>query len=135
MPGGYIPLLIGVACEVDLLKGMVNVLGGVEPLVNPGPPLRGAAVRFLDPVTVPGRVLEVRGLEEAQAMPGVIGVFMSVEPGELQSAAVTSSWSRPGEVVAAGADRDQAWAVVAEAAQGIEIVIATDHQDANITAP
>ena len=126
IPGGYITLLIGLACEVDLLRGMVDVLGGAEPVVNPGPPPRGAAVRFLDPVAVPGRVREVRGLEEAQATPGVIGVWMAVEPGGLQSAEVTSSWSRPGEVVATGDDRDQAMATAMAAAAAIEIVTDTD---------
>jgi len=122
LPGGYIPLLIALAREWDLFQGYLDVLEGKEPTAGPAAPASAgaaAAVRFLE--ASPGRVRQILGLDEARAVPGVIDVWLSVEPGETVHP-VTSSWSRVGEVVAVGANRTEAEATAAAAAKAVQIV-------------
>lgn len=118
LPGDYIPLLIALAYDSDLVRGLLDVLEGRPPTMAAAP-VRGAAVRFLD--AAPGTVREVRGLDAARALPGVVDIWMSVEPGG-EVAPLTSSWSRAGEVVALGADREEAAANALAAAEAVEVV-------------
>ncbi|MFC8453649.1 ATP-grasp domain-containing protein [Kitasatospora sp. NPDC057223] len=118
LPGDYIPFLIALAYDSDLVRGFVDVLEG-RPPVMAGAPVRGAAVRFLD--AAPGVVREVRGLDPARALPGVVDIWLSAEEGRTVEP-VTSSWSRAGEVVAVGADREEAAANALAAARAVEIV-------------
>ena len=120
LPGDYIPLLIALAYDNDLIRGLLDVLEGRPPVMTRAR-VRAAAVRFLD--AAPGTVREVRGLDAARAVPGVVDVWMSVEPGRTVGP-VTSSWSRAGEVVAVGADREEAAANALAAAAAVEIVTA-----------
>jgi biotin carboxylase len=120
LPGGYIPLLIGLAREYDLFQGYLDVLEGRQPAAaRPVTQTGGAAVRFLEPR--PGRVAGILGLDEARAVPGVIDVWLSVEPGGTVEA-VTGSWSRAGEVVAVGANRTEAAAAARAAAKTVQIL-------------
>ncbi|MFC8226202.1 ATP-grasp domain-containing protein [Streptomyces sp. NPDC057287] len=118
LPGDYIPLLIALAYDSDLVRGLLDVLEGRPPTMAAAP-VRGAAVRFLD--AAPGTVREIRGLDAARALPGVVDIWMSVDPGG-QVAPLTSSWSRAGEVVALGADREEAAANALAAAEAVEVV-------------
>ncbi|MEV2247264.1 ATP-grasp domain-containing protein [Streptomyces sp. NPDC049970] len=118
LPGDYIPLLIALAYDSDLVRGLLDVLEGRPPTMA-ATPVRGAAVRFLD--AVPGTVREIRGLDAARALPGVVDIWMSVEPGG-SVVPLTSSWSRAGEAVALGSDRAEAAANALAAASAVEIV-------------
>jgi biotin carboxylase len=118
LPGGYIPLLIALAREYDLFQGYLDVLEGREPAPAP-PQAAAAAVRFLE--ARPGPVAEILGADEARALPGVIDVWLSVQPGETVQP-VTSSWSRAGEVVVVGPNRTEADAMAKAAAKTIQIV-------------
>jgi biotin carboxylase len=120
LPGDYIPFLVALAWDSDLVRGLVDVLEGRPPTMAAAP-VRGAAVRFLD--AAPGSVREVRGLDAARALPGVIEIWLSAEPGRSVEP-MTSSWSRVGEVVAVGADREEAAAHALAAAAAVDIVTA-----------
>lgn len=119
LPGGYIPLLIALARESDLFQGYLDVLEGREPAPAPAQS-NAAAVRFLE--ARPGQVVEILGTDEARALPGVIDVWLSVEPGDTVHP-VTSSWSRAGEVVVVGANRTEVDAMARTAAKTVQIVV------------
>ncbi|MET9403085.1 ATP-grasp domain-containing protein [Kitasatospora sp. NPDC002965] len=119
LPGDYIPFLIGLAYGSDLFRGYLDVLEGKEPEMAAAP-VRGAAVRFVD--AAPGVVREVRGLDAAQSSPGVEYVWVSVEPGGTVPP-LTASGARVGEIVAHGADREEAVANALAAATAIEILV------------
>jgi biotin carboxylase len=131
LPGDYIPLLIALAYDSDLMRGLLDVLEG-RPPVMADLPVRGTAVRFLD--AAPGVVREIRGLETARAMPGVVDVWMSVEPGQVVGP-LTSSWSRAGEVVAVGSGREEAAANALAAAAAVEVVTVAPETAAPAPAP
>jgi biotin carboxylase len=118
LPGGYIPLLIALARESDLFQGYLDVLEGREP-APAGSAAGAAAVQFLE--ARPGPVVEILGADEARALPGVIDVWLSVQPGGTVHP-VTGSWSRAGEVVAVGANRAEAEATARLAAKTVQIV-------------
>ncbi|MFJ6215507.1 ATP-grasp domain-containing protein [Streptomyces sp. NPDC092296] len=118
LPGDYIPFLIALAYDSDLIRGFLDVLEGRPPTMAKAP-VRGAAVRFLD--AAPGIVREVRGLDAARTLPGVVDIWLFAEPGHSVEP-VTNSWSRFGEVVAVGADRAEAAANALAAATAVEIV-------------
>lgn len=119
LPGGYIPLLIALARESDLFQGYLDVLEGKEPAPTPTQ-TNAAAVRFLE--AQPGTVVEILGADEARALPGVIDVWLSVEPGDTVHP-ITSSWSRAGEVVVVGADRTEVDATARTAAKTVQIIV------------
>jgi biotin carboxylase len=88
--------LVDHAYAMSLVRAYITVMSG-EPLSEP-PPSRAtqaAAVRFL--IAEPGVVDAVEGLDEARAMPGVIGCDVSVHPGE-RVPELRSSWDRIGLV-------------------------------------
>ncbi|GAA2742180.1 ATP-grasp domain-containing protein [Kitasatospora cinereorecta] len=117
LPGDYLPLLIALAWNSDLVRGFLDVLEGRAPTMAEAP-VGGSAVRFLD--AAPGTVRAIDGLDEARALPGVVDVWMSVEEGHTLDP-VTSSWSRAGEVVTVGADRSEAAATALTAAATVRI--------------
>jgi biotin carboxylase len=118
LPGDYLPLLLALAYDSDLVRGFLDVLEGRAPSMAEAP-AQAAAIRYLE--AAPGTVREIRGLAAAQDLPGVIGVWMSVAPGDTVPE-VTSSWSRAGEVVVVGADREEAAARALAAAEAVRVV-------------
>jgi biotin carboxylase len=118
LPGDYLPLLLALAYDSDLVRGFLDVLEGRAPSMAEAP-AQAAAIRYLE--AAPGTVREIRGLAAAQDLPGVIGVWMSVAPGDTVPE-VTSSWSRAGEVVVVGADREEAAARALAAAAAVRVV-------------
>ncbi|MEU3653414.1 ATP-grasp domain-containing protein [Streptomyces sp. NPDC032161] len=100
LPGDYIVELVEMAYDWSLLRGFLAVLEGRH--ADPAPPaVRGAAIRYLS--AEPGEVREVRGAERAGAVDGVREVLVRVRGGDTVET-VTSSWKRPGHVIATGAD-------------------------------
>lgn len=118
IPGGEITRLIDLAYNTDLIAAYVSVLEGgpakIEPVAR-----QGAAVRFL--TAAPGVVQEIRGVEAARELPGVLTAGAGVEPGQ-EVYPVTSSWAWAGEVIALGADPAEAAQNAQRAAEAIEIV-------------
>jgi biotin carboxylase len=104
LPGDSIDLLIDLAYGGRFTGDYLAVLEGRGP-IPPRPKRGGAAIRFL---TAPaGTVRGIAGRELASALPGVQEVTLSVAPGAAV-APVTSSWSRPGHVIATGANGREA---------------------------
>jgi biotin carboxylase len=79
----------------------------------------GACVRFL--VASPGRLAEVRGVEEAYAVEGVRGIRIYRKPGHVFHALRRAS-DRAGAILATGGSRDDALDAADEAAERIRFV-------------
>ncbi len=109
-----VPLGTGVnmvEASIDLALGRpVNVLRSLD---------RAAAIRFLRPS--PGVVSRLRGLAEARAMDGVVGVACSLDiGGEVRS--LENSDQRVGYVIAGGRNPDEAARHADAALAAVEIV-------------
>jgi biotin carboxylase len=122
--GGHDAELCRVALGVDENALAVAAALGEKihpPQVAPSLGVGGAVVRFL--VAPPGELREVRGLEEAFAMPGVRGIRVYRKPGhrfqELRRAS-----DRAGAILATGETRDDAVRVADRAARQIRFVTA-----------
>ena len=120
MPGDQIPELIARAYGFGFMTDYLRCLLGERPLC-PARAGRGAAIRFLSAPA--GRVLRVEGPEAAGAQCGIEVVSVDVKPGH-QVAAPTSSWDRPGYVIATGDTPEAAQAAAEAACRGIHIEVA-----------
>jgi biotin carboxylase len=117
LPGDYIVELIAMAYDWSLLHGFLAVLEGRA--ADPAPPAaRGAAIRYLS--AAPGTVDAVDGVEQARAVPGVCDVLVRVAPGDTVEP-VTSSWKRPGHVIATAPDAPSAARVAEQARAALTI--------------
>ncbi len=125
LPGDSIDTLIDLSYGGSLLGDLLSTLGGGE--VSPSRSLvGGAAIRFI--AAAPGVVRSITGIDEANAVPGVREVDVSVEVGD-RIGLVTHSWNRSGHVLAVGRDGVEA-AERAERAVAcivIETAAPTDH--------
>jgi biotin carboxylase len=122
LPGDSIDLLIDLAYGGRFTEDYLAILEGRGPIA-PRPKRRAAAIRFLTAPT--GKVREITGRELASALPGVQEVTLSAASGAPTApgatiAPVTSSWSRPGHVIATGADHREAARRAAQAASLIK---------------
>jgi len=104
LPGDSIDLLIDLAYGGRFTGDYLAVLEGRGP-IPPRQKRGAAAIRFLTAPT--GTVREITGRELASALPGVQEVTLSVASGTT-IAPVTSSWSRPGHVIATAPDGREA---------------------------
>ncbi|HEX6725259.1 MAG TPA: hypothetical protein VF073_08415 [Gaiella sp.] len=115
--GGHDAELCAASTGVDLNALAVEfALPSLDAAAQPGPSLRtgtfgasprvgGAAVVFLVPP--PGRLLEVEGVTEAEALPGVEWVRVYRRPGDVLRP-LRRGADRAGAVLVTGADRDEA---------------------------
>ncbi|GAA1902415.1 hypothetical protein GCM10009716_10370 [Streptomyces sodiiphilus] len=117
LPGGGITVLIDLAYDTDILRGLLAALEGGG---TPSPPtaVRGAAVRFL--TAPPGTVTRIEGVETARAAAGVHAVSLQTAPGRTNGP-VVSSWERAGSVIATGDDAAQAGRRAEAAAAAVRI--------------
>ncbi|WP_405010276.1 ATP-grasp domain-containing protein [Kitasatospora sp. NBC_01539] len=120
-PGDGIPMLIEEAYPVDLATHYYTVMRGEQPPPLPQRAEGGAAVRFLR--TDPGVVIRVEGVEDAEALPGVLHASVGYGPGDTVGE-FRSSWDRVGSVTARGATSGAAMAVAEEALDAIKVVTA-----------
>lgn len=100
----------------ETLKGFAGQFSGA-PATRSG----GAAIRYLQPPT--GKVVAVRGVEEAATLSGVVRADITVKPGaELKES--RHSAERPGYVLARGASRQEAVGNAEAALRSIEVEVA-----------
>lgn len=117
--GDLIPDLIKIASGLNLYEAAIDIALNVEPRIRTewhG----GACIRFV--ATPPGRLRAVRGLETAEAMPGVREVGLLVQPGQRLNS-IESSLDRRAFVVAAAEDAESARDAATAAAATIELDI------------
>jgi biotin carboxylase len=115
--GDRITDLVEIVYGVDLIKlGLAWATGRLAPWTAAPAAPRGAAIRFLTPP--PGIVAAIGGVEAARSLPGVVGVYLEVEPGDTIRE-VRSSRDRAGSVVARAGDAATAAARAAAAAARI----------------
>jgi len=103
---------------IDMVEGAVNLALGRKPDLKPRHAPQGAAIRYLTPR--PGRVLAVKGTDEARRMPGVKVVEVDVGVGDTVPE-VKSSLTRVAHVIAEGAGADEAVANAEAARDAIRI--------------
>ncbi|WP_431874345.1 ATP-grasp domain-containing protein [Micromonospora marina] len=120
--GDQINELVRLVYGIDLEEATYRLVDPGDPLPDPLPPARGAAViRFL--TAPPGVVTSVSGMEAAKSIQGVVNVVVQVEPGATVS---ELRWSddRCGHVIVHAEDLDTALDLAREAAR--HVVITTE---------
>jgi biotin carboxylase len=122
--GGHDAELCAEALDVDL-NGLALAAALGEPVegerLRPVGAVGGACVRFLVPE--PGELQEVAGVEEAEALDGVVWVRVYREPGAVLGPLLRGS-DRGGAVLAVGASRDEAVERAGRAADCVRFVTA-----------
>lgn len=99
----------------ETLKGFAGQFSGVTATRS-----GGAAIRYLQPPT--GKVVAVRGVEEAATLSGVVRADITVKPGaELKES--RHSAERPGYVLARGGSRQEAVGNAEAALRSIEVEV------------
>jgi biotin carboxylase len=80
MPGDMIVPMINHAYDTDVVSALLSVMSDQPVRVPlPGRPTTRTAIQFLS--VAPGRVADLGGVEEARALPGVLGADIHVKPG------------------------------------------------------
>lgn len=119
--GGLDPDVALLASGTSLFRKILGVALSRDDWERAGPekePHGGAIGKFL--IGRPGRVVAIHGLDAARSMPGIVAAEVYVEPGGAVFA-LTDGSKRAGHVLAVGADRDEANARAASAADTIRI--------------
>lgn len=89
---------------INMVQELAKMLMGMEPRLKPHY-ARGAAYRFFHPPQ--GRIREVKGVQEATSMEGVLALGIQVKPGDVIGE-LAGQHHRAGYVVTAGETRDEA---------------------------
>ncbi|HEY7100708.1 MAG TPA: ATP-grasp domain-containing protein [Mycobacteriales bacterium] len=121
MPGDGIIDLIEYAWDVKIVEAYLDLMRGrpVEGLPASAP--RAGAVWFLHPGA--GEVVDVTGVEEAEASENVLGVSVVVHKGDTVGD-LRSSWDRVAMVEAGGSTTDEALRTAQQALELIRIQVA-----------
>jgi len=112
---------------VDVVRVLVRQAFGMRTPIEPAAGLH-AALHFL--MFPQGRVVAVRGVEEARRLPSVVDVRVERAPGE-SIGEVHDGRSRPGYVLAIGRDRDD----VQRTLRDVRALVRLDFEDASGVAP
>jgi biotin carboxylase len=118
LAGDQIGRLITLAYDYPLGEAYLRIMLGEDPCALPVHAESGAAVRFV--TARPGVIQEVLGLQEAERVPGVKLVNISVNIGDTVGP-VTSSWDRAGYVIAHAGTPGEADASAQAAAALIQV--------------
>ena len=121
MPGDGIIDLIEYAYQTPIVEHYLDLMRGTGPAAElPRQAPRGAAVWFLHPGA--GEVVDVTGVEQAEATPGVIGVTVIVHKGD-RIGELRSSWDRVALVEAGAPTTAEALRTAREAIELITIEV------------
>lgn len=107
--------IVGLVSGVNMPLALAEILCGGHPDLS-RVKQRGACYRFFNPQQ--GILREVRGLETAAALPGVVDIGMFKRPGD-RVGLLPNSLERAGYVVTRGQDRKDAW----ETANHVERIV------------
>jgi biotin carboxylase len=121
MPGDGIIDLIQYAWDVKIVEAYLDLMRGLPVPPLPAGAPRAAAVWFLHPGA--GEVVDVTGVEEAEATPDVLGVTVIVSKGDTIGD-LRSSWDRVAMVEAGGPTADEALRTAKQALELITIDVA-----------
>ena len=121
--GRFCSLKVPLSTGINMLRPLVLMAVGLAPDLNDLKPKfsRGVAERFVFPE--PGKIVEIRGVEEARKIEGILQIHLS--PGIRIGGTierVTNHTMRKGYVLALGDDREQAVGRAEQAVRKIEIV-------------
>jgi S-sulfo-L-cysteine synthase (3-phospho-L-serine-dependent) len=133
LAGGLIPSLIKLVDRIDLLEQQIRAAVGrpVDLARVPGPDKVGG-IRFVT-VDTAGTVLDVAGVDQARAVPGVREVSVPLRPGA-QVGPPRNADDRVGYVIAGGADREYVTASLNRATKLIRIALVPDEDAADLTS-
>jgi biotin carboxylase len=120
MPGDGIIDLIEYAWDVKIVAAYLDLMCGRPVTGLPAAAPRAGAVWFLHPGA--GEVVDVTGVEEAEAAPGVLGVSVVVHKGD-RVGELRSSWDRVALVEAGGPTVAEALRTAREAIELITIEV------------
>jgi cysteine synthase A len=132
LAGGLIPELIKLVDGIDLLAQQIQAAAGrpVDLTRVPGPD-KAAGIRFVT-VDTAGTVLDVAGVDQARAVPGVRTASVPLRPGAQVNRARNAD-DRVGHVIAGGAGRESVNASLNRAANLIRIALVPDEDAADLT--
>jgi biotin carboxylase len=103
--GGHIfSTIVEAVTGVDMVRETARILVGEEPDLS-AKRERGCVYRFFAPEY--GTIREIRGMEAASVLPGVLDIEVTRKPGDVLGGLVNSI-ERSGFAVVAGRDRDEA---------------------------
>ncbi|HEY3607854.1 MAG TPA: ATP-grasp domain-containing protein [Pseudonocardiaceae bacterium] len=133
LAGGLIPELIKLVDGIDLLEQQIRAAVGrpVDLARVPGPD-KVAEIRFIT-VDTAGTVLDVAGVDQASAVPGVRAVSVPLLPGA-EVGPPRDAGDRVGHVIAGGADREYVTASLNRATSLIRIALVPDEDAADLTS-
>ncbi len=129
LPGDSIVELIDIAYRVHLEGALIRVLSGLDVEVATRP-VRASAISFFNPPA--GKVVAVRGAQEARASDGVIRLKVP-EPGAVIPE-VVDSWSRTGEMLVEATDSDEAVQRIARAIGHLELDVIAEGSNGVLTS-
>jgi S-sulfo-L-cysteine synthase (3-phospho-L-serine-dependent) len=121
LAGGMIPELVRAATGIDLLEQQLRAATGRPVRLDPDRHRR-AGIKFLT-ASQPGTLTSVRGLGQAERLPGVEQVALTCPTGR-QVRPPRDAYDRLGYVIAVGDTPEQVQATLAAAAQMVELDIA-----------
>jgi biotin carboxylase len=114
--GGHIfHTVVPQASGINMVQELAKMLMGMEPRLRPRY-AKGVAYRFFHPP--PGRIREIKGVQEATSMEGVLALGIQVKPGDVIGE-LAEQHHRVGYVVTAGETRDEAVARALAVERGI----------------
>ena len=119
--------LMPVLTGVDVVRAVIRQAFGLTTRIQPSRALDGALHFLMFPR---GRIVAVRGVDTAKRLPGVIDVCVERVPGDTIDE-VRDGRSRPGHVLAWGADREAVQRTLAEVRGSIRL----DYEHARDVAP
>lgn len=122
LAGGMIPEIVRLAEGRDLLRGQLDAATG-RTVDLPATRRRCAGVAFLLPPG-PGTIVRVTRVDEAERLPGVVGVSVGAAPGRAVRRA-HDAYDRLGFIIACGADADEVDAILDRAVGTIAIEISS----------
>lgn len=126
LAGGMIPELIRLATGVDLIECQLKSAAGAE-YALPDRMDGCAGIEFLLQ-SGHGVVEEIRGLDEARSVPGVVDVRITADRGTRVGPAV-DAYGRVGWVMARGDTRAEVAAALSAARDSVEIVLGADGRE------
>ena len=112
--------LVPLSTGVDMVESCIRIALGEKADLN-AKWNKGSAIRYFE--ARQGTVKEIRGISEAEAVPGVVQIYFAHGIGE-RIGEIRSSVDRPGFVLAQADTREQADAICRKALEAIHIVVA-----------
>jgi argininosuccinate lyase len=120
LAGGYIPELVRLSCGIDLISETIMLVVGEQPELRSSCHDH-ASIRF---ILAPedGTLVEVKGLDQAQSVPGIMEVKLYLPPGT-EMRRHRDFRDRVGHVIARGSTHEEAVQAAEAAHRAVNLII------------